>query len=104
MLPTVVFCEDPGHPRASAEYLFPFVSVVETPQDELISGMGESLVVTAITEDPEFTAEILAASNIERLNLGPIPTSKVTWDQPHEGNLFEHLYRQRAFQSPAVAA
>ena len=36
---------------------------------------------------------------IERLNLGPIPTSRVSWDQPHEGNLFEHLFKQRAFQA-----
>ena len=104
VLPTVVYCEDPRHPLASAEYLFPFVSVVETPQAELIQGMGESLVVTALTEDPALVAELLAATNVERLNLGAIPTSKVTWDQPHEGNLFEHLYRQRAFQGATAAA
>ncbi len=28
---------------------------------------------------------------IERLNLGPVSTMKVSWDQPHEGNLFEFL-------------
>jgi hypothetical protein len=22
----------------------------------------------------------------------------LTWDQPHEGNLFTHLYKQRALQ------
>ena len=27
-----------------------------------------------------------------------MPTCQLSWDQPHEGNLFEHLYRQRAFQ------
>ena len=43
--------------------------------------------------------KLLAAPNIDRLNLGLITTSKISWDQPHEGNLFEHLYRQRAFQS-----
>jgi uncharacterized protein (DUF952 family) len=24
---------------------------------------------------------------------------KISWDQPHEGNLFDHLYARRAFQS-----
>ena len=38
------------------------------------------------------------------LNLGSMPTSHVSWDQPHEGNLFEHLYRQRAIQPPEIAA
>ena len=32
LLPTVVFCEDDQHPLAHAEYLFPFISVVEVPQ------------------------------------------------------------------------
>jgi hypothetical protein len=32
------------------------------------------------------------------LQIGPIPTWQIRWDQPHEGNLFEFLYRQRAFQ------
>ena len=40
----------------------------------------------------------MACGHIDRLNIGPIPTFKLSWDQPHEGNLFEHLYRQRAFQ------
>ena len=35
---------------------------------------------------------------IGRLNLGPIKTNQIVWDQPHEGNLFEHLYARRAFQ------
>jgi hypothetical protein len=53
-------------------------------------------VATAITEDANFQRELLACPSIDRLNLGPVPTSRVSWDQPHEGNLFAHLYRQRA--------
>jgi hypothetical protein len=33
--------------------------------------------------------------------MGPIPTMKIGWDQPHEGNLFEHLYGRRAYQQVA---
>ena len=48
-------------------------------------------------------AELLAipvvdCDRIDRLNFGPVPTSRISSDQPHEGNLFLHLYRQRAFQ------
>jgi hypothetical protein len=32
------------------------------------------------------------------LNLGPISTMQISWDQPHEGNLFEFLYRRRALE------
>ncbi|MCP4202581.1 MAG: aldehyde dehydrogenase [bacterium] len=101
LLPTVVYCEDPEHPLASAEYLFPFASVVEVPQNEILDKMGPSLVVTGLTEDAEFRRDLLTSTHVERLNLAPMPTSKVAWDQPHEGNLFEHLYRQRSYQGVA---
>ncbi len=109
VLPTVIWCERPDHPLAAAELLFPFVSVVEVPQSELLSRIGPTLVATAITDDESLRAELMASRDVDRLNLGPVPTGQVSWDQPHEGNLFEHLYRQRAFQdgsvgTPATAA
>jgi len=102
LLPTVVYCEDPDHPLAKAEFLFPFVTVVEVPAGDLVRRMGSTLVATALTQNPELQHELLAAPNVERLNLGPIATCAIAWDQPHEGNLFEHLYRQRALQAPAL--
>ena len=97
--PTVVRCADPTHPLASAEFLFPFVAVVETAQDTLLDRMGPSLVVSALTEDPAFIDALFRSPNVERLNIGAFPTCKLSWDQPHEGNLFDLLYRQRAFQT-----
>ena len=41
---------------------------------------------------------LLASPLVGRLNLGAIPTNHIQWDQPHEGNLFDHLYARRAFQ------
>ena len=102
LLPTVIWCEDPEHPLASTELLFPFVSVVEVPQAEMIDRIGPTLVATALTDDKRWMAELMTARNVDRLNLGPFPTSRVAWDQPHEGNLFEHLYRRRSFQTRAV--
>ncbi len=98
--PTVIWSDDPSHPIVSCEFLFPFVSVVECPQAQLADRIGPTLVATAITEDDAFAREMMLVRDIDRLNLGAFPTSRVSWDQPHEGNLFEHLYRQRAFQSP----
>lgn len=99
LLPTVIRCDDPGHPLAACEFLFPFAAVVELPQQEMLGRIGPTLVASAVTGDEGFVAELLACRSIDRLNLGPIPTSRVSWDQPHEGNLFEHLYRQRALQA-----
>ena len=104
LLPTVIWCEDPTHPLAKTELLFPFVSVVQVPQTDMLQRIGSSLVVSALSEDPAFVRDLLDCRSIERLNLGPLPTSRVDWDQPHEGNLFEHLYRQRALQGLELAA
>lgn len=97
LIPTVVQCE-PQHALADTEFLFPFASVVEVAQDELLDAIGPSLAVTAITEDEAFIDRLLASPKVERLNIGPIGTHVVSWDQPHEGNLFDHLYVQRALQ------
>ena len=98
LLPTVIYCEDPQHPLASAEYLFPFVSVVEQPEEQIVSKMGPTLVATAISGNQRLVNQLFASPQVERLNIGAIPTMRISWDQPHEGNLFEHLYRQRALQ------
>jgi hypothetical protein len=103
--PTVVYCENADHVLANQEYLFPFVSVVEMPAEQLVPCLGPSLVVTALTEEPALEQALMARADIGRLNMGPIPTTVLQWDQPHEGNIFQHLYQQRAFQKePFVAA
>jgi len=98
LLPTVVLCESPEHPLANKEFLFPYASVIECAQTDVLQRIGYTLAATGLTEDPQFISELLACPHIERLNIGPVPTNRLTWDQPHEGNLFTHLYRQRALQ------
>ena len=98
LLPTVIWCEDWQHPLANTEFLFPFVSVVETPQKAMLERIGPTLVVTAITENSRFRCDLLSSTAVDRLNLGPIPTNQISWDQPHEGNLFDFLCQQRALQ------
>lgn len=102
LLPTVIWCEDWQHPLANTEFLFPFVSVVEMPQKAMLERIGPTLVVTAITEDSGFRRDLLSSPAVDRLNLGPIPTNRISWDQPHEGNLFDFLYQQRALQITAT--
>ena len=96
--PTIVRCDPFAHPLANREFLFPYASVVQVPQAEMLKQIGPSLVVTAITEDTAFRETLLESPLIDRLNLGPIPTMRISWDQPHEGNMFEFLYRRRALE------
>lgn len=106
VLPTLIYCEDNwDHPLCNTEFMFPFASVVEVPQSEVLNKIGQTLVVSAVTKDKAFTRALLQCRDIQRLNLGPAPTSSAQWDQPHEGNLFEFLYQRRAIHhaEPALA-
>ena len=99
LLPTVVHCESPEAAIASKEYMFPFVSVVECPEAKMLEAIGPTLVCSAITCNPAFRSRLVDAVHIDRLNLGPVPTTQLNWLQPHEGNLIEFLFRARAFQT-----
>jgi acyl-CoA reductase-like NAD-dependent aldehyde dehydrogenase len=98
--PTVIHCDSPDRALANTEYMFPYVTVVECPQEEMLERIGTTLVVSAVTEDSEFERQLVAATHIDRLNIGPIPTIQLDWLQPHEGNIVDFLFRARAFQAP----
>jgi acyl-CoA reductase-like NAD-dependent aldehyde dehydrogenase len=102
LLPTVVLCESAEHPLANREFLFPFAAVVKVSRDEMArmpEPMGKTLVVSALTQDRDLIDRLLLSPKVDRLNVGPIATNVISWDQPHEGNLFEHLYARRSYQS-----
>lgn len=96
--PSVVWCSSFEHPLGNREFLFPYASVVEVPQSQMLEKIGYSLAVTAITKDPQFVRQLLEFKEIERLNVGPVSTMSISWDQPHEGNMFEFLYRRRSIE------
>jgi acyl-CoA reductase-like NAD-dependent aldehyde dehydrogenase len=96
--PTVILCDSPEPAIARKEYMFPFCTVVQCPQERMLQAIGPTLVCTAITEDPQFQRALLDAVHIDRLNIGAIPTIKLNWLQPHEGNIVDFLFRARAFQ------
>lgn len=102
LLPTVVLCDSSEHGMANREYMFPFVTVVKVRPEEIPAALGPSLVVSAITTDRNLINDLISSPHVDRLNIGPVATNKISWDQPHEGNLFEHLYGRRAFQRAAV--
>lgn len=96
--PVVLHCTSPESPAANKEYMFPCVAVVECPQEEMIKRMGYTLICTALTDNEAFLHDLIDAVDIDRLNLGPVPTPQLDWLQPHEGNLIEFLFRNRALQ------
>jgi acyl-CoA reductase-like NAD-dependent aldehyde dehydrogenase len=98
--PWVIHADAPERKIAQTEYMFPYVTVVECPQAEMIEKIGSTLVCSAITNDKAWEHQLKDATNIDRLNIGPIPTIQLNWLQPHEGNIVDFLFRARAFQVP----
>ena len=98
--PMVVHAASPEVGVSRKEYMFPFVSVVECPQEKMIENIGPTLVCSGITNDAAFAADLSDAVHIDRLNIGAMPTNKLNWLQPHEGNIIEFLFRSRAYQVP----
>ena len=96
--PTIVRCDSFEHPLANKEFLCPYASVVTCPQSQMLEKIGYTLACSAITKDAEFIAALEAFGEIDRLNIGPVSTMKISWDQPHEGNMFEFLYQRRSIE------
>jgi acyl-CoA reductase-like NAD-dependent aldehyde dehydrogenase len=102
--PMVLHADSPDRGVASKEYMFPFVSVVECPQDQMLSRIGTSLIGTVITSDPKFIQDASRCVDIDRLNIGPLPTNRLNWFQPYEGNIIEFLFTNRAYQIEPMPA
>jgi acyl-CoA reductase-like NAD-dependent aldehyde dehydrogenase len=98
--PWVIHSDSPERKIAQTEYMFPYVTVVQCPQAEMIEKIGPTLVCSGITNDKTWERQLQEATNIDRLNIGPIPTIQLNWLQPHEGNIVDFLFRARAFQLP----
>ncbi|MDZ4687407.1 MAG: aldehyde dehydrogenase, partial [Planctomycetaceae bacterium] len=99
LCPTLLHCDSPDSDIAKAEYMFPFSTVVKCPQADMLKKIGPTLVCSAITKDEKWSRQLLDATHIDRLNIGPLKTIALNWLQPHEGNLIDFLFRARAFQN-----
>lgn len=96
--PMVVHCNAPEREISKKEYMFPFSTVVECPEDQMLAKIGPTLVCTGITNNQKLIDQLTDATHIDRLNIGPIPTSRLNWLQPHEGSIIDFLFRSRAYQ------
>ncbi len=96
--PMVVHANSPERGVAMKEYMFPFVSVVQCPQAEMLHRIGPTLIGTLLTQDERFIDAATNCVEIDRLNIGRIATNRINWLQPHEGNLIDFLFRSRAYQ------
>ena len=86
--------------------MFPFVSVVECPQDQdaQVDRRHSRLAAPITGNDERWRRQLIDAIHVDRLNLGPVPTIQLNWLQPHEGNIIDFLFRARAFQEAELGS
>ena len=95
LLPTVIRCETSQHPLANEEFLFPFVAVVESSNDQAFQELGPTLSLAVYTDDEALKLRARQSSvNLVSVNVG---TSCLDRTQPHEGNLFHLLYHRSSY-------
>lgn len=96
--PTIVHCDSPERAIVKKEFMFPFASVVKCPQKDFLTKIGPTLIGTLISKDETLIQQAIDCTHIDRLNIGAIPTNRLNWLQPHEGNIIDFLFRNRAVQ------
>ena len=92
---STIFCLIYSYPLHS-EIRCNHIIVVEIDERNMVDWCGPTLVLSAFTENESLRRELLLRSAVDRLHLGQQKTTVVDWTQPHQGNLFEFLYRRRA--------
>ena len=77
--------------------MFPFVSVVNCPQEKMLGTIGDTLVGSGITSDESFRSQLRDAVHIDRLNVGPVQRS-VSIGYSRTKATSSILFRARAYQ------
>ena len=97
--PTVILCDSPEPAIAKKEYMFPFCTVVQCPQEKMLDAdRADAGVLGDHRRTRSSSGRCSMPTHIDRLNIGPMPTIQLNWLQPHEGSIVDFLFRARAFQ------
>ena len=78
--------------------MFPFSHRRRVPAGQDARKDRADARLLGITKNEKLIQQLSDAIHIDRLNIGPIPTTKLNWLQPHEGNIVDFLFRNRAYQ------
>jgi hypothetical protein len=79
---------------AKQEYMFRFATLVQCPEAKMLESIGPTRVWSAVTCKTGVPPRaLIGAVHIDRLNLGPVPTTELNWLQPYEGNINDFFFR-----------
>ncbi|UUS29502.1 MULTISPECIES: aldehyde dehydrogenase family protein [Streptomyces] len=101
--PAVFQLDRADAPQTRAEMPFPCVWVAPWTRADGVAPLRDTVVLTALTSDPELVGELLDEPTIRSLHVGDHPTHVLVPGLPHDGYLGEFLMRCKTF-TPASAS
>jgi acyl-CoA reductase-like NAD-dependent aldehyde dehydrogenase len=93
--PALFVLNDPQAEQARQEVPFPCVWVGPWTREAGTGPLKDSLVLTALTRDPQLTKDLVGEPSIRNLYLGPHPTYWNDPRVPHDGYLADFLMESR---------
>lgn len=95
LLPTVIRCDSSQHPLANREFLFPYVAVVESAEDQAFDELGQTLSFAVYTHDEA----LIRRAHRSRVSLVSVNAATPELDrrQPHEEDLFWLLFERLSY-------
>lgn len=93
--PTVILCDSDKSALYGKELPFPFVTVMKAG-NQIVKHLSNSLAVTLVNAKQEVIDACLKEPSISKVILNN-PTYSSRMGDPHDGFLFNHLYRVKSF-------
>lgn len=99
LLPTVVRVKEPENRLLGAEFPFPFITVIGVQDAQQMRRLiGNSLVLSLITDDQDLTREMLTLPRVGKVYMGEL-TCAINAAEPHEGLLSDFLFQKKAYRT-----
>ncbi len=101
LLPTVLLL-DRKNPLYGAEFPFPFISVAQVNEEEVVDALGHSLAVTIVPSyklKPGMVEDLLMNPGISKVYAGNHGTHEIDLKEPHEGYVADFIFEKKAFRN-----
>jgi acyl-CoA reductase-like NAD-dependent aldehyde dehydrogenase len=96
--PTIVHCDSFKHPLANREFLCPTRVSSRCRRARCSHRSGRRWSSRRSRGMPHSRSNCSIPRSSSASTSAPISTMKISWDQPHEGNMFEFLYSRRSIE------
>ena len=96
LLPTVLYVKKKDSKMFGLELPFPFITVINAEQEELIYYSTNSLILSVVSDDKELINALCRESTILKVFCGDYIERGYNYLDPHEGYIIDFTYQKKA--------